>query len=121
MFDAKRKIVWFSGDGYSEVAYADEYSFESSISDEYLKFFQEHGKIYNTSANNEIYAFTSIEEYLAHWDNFEASSRGNRVHIFTCEDAISYIADDMKYCDSTQGVAEYYSEVLKKVSKLLGG
>lgn len=118
-FNDEKLIVWFSGNGYNEVCYAEDYNFESTISDEDLEYFKEKGKIYSQDEYGTLLTFKSVEEYKAYWDDFEASRRGNRLHIFTCEDAISYIANDMMNSDSVTGIADMYSKVLKMVAPLL--
>ena len=62
--------------------------------------------------------FEDVYDYLAFWDDYDALKR-NRLHIFSCEDALNYIADDMSNCDSIKPIAEMYGEVLIKIALLL--
>ena len=112
----KKYIAWFSGDGINDVQLAEVYTFESTLDGAEIL---DDGKVIGTDEFGKACTFNSKNEYLAYWDDIEASKAGNRLHYFEKEDAIVYIANDMKDCDSEKGIAEMYSEVLGKVSKLL--
>lgn len=112
----EKYIVWFSGNGYNEISLVENYEFNSNLDNSEIL---ENGKIIGMTENGKAYTFENKNEYLAYWDNIEANKIGNRLHYFKLENALSYIADDMEYCDNEKEIAEMYSEILEKVSKLL--
>ena len=116
ILDDDTLIVWTNqGDG-SIVQYAHEYFFKTDLEGAEIL---PDGRVLGTNENGAATFFDGSFEYLAYWEDIELRKSGNRLHIFPREDAIDYIAEDMKNSDSIQEIAELYSEVLSKLSKLL--
>ena len=99
ILDDDTLIVWINQSDGSIVQYTHEYFFKTDLEGAEIL---PDGRVLGTNENGAATFFDGPFEYLAYWEDIELRKSGNRLHIFSREDAIDYITEDMRNSDNIQ-------------------